>query len=142
MPPRLLSLLPCCVHLSLHTGPCAPTLYSARALRARYQFGRKGKHDVGRVGGDVTGAGVIEDFSSTIAFATWHQRFGSVINRRRSASFVVSLVLSLFLRFGADLRGMRTFAYSRLSFDYDASKGGRRTLTQRMSRRSDRFVRI
>ena len=39
-PPRLLSLLPCCVHLSLHTGRCAPTLCSARALRARCQFGR------------------------------------------------------------------------------------------------------
>ena len=52
--------------------------------------------------------------ASTIAFATWHRRFGSVINRSRSASFGVSLVLSLFLRFGADLRGMRTFAYTRL----------------------------
>ena len=52
--------------------------------------------------------------ASTIAFATWHRRFGSVINRLRSASFGVSLVLSLFLRFGADLRGMRTLAYTRL----------------------------
>ena len=52
--------------------------------------------------------------ASTIAFATWPRRFGSVINRLRSASFGVSLVLSLFLGFGADLRGMRTFAYTRL----------------------------
>ena len=50
----------------------------------------------------------------TIAFATWNRRFGSVINRLRSASFGVSLVLSLFLRFGTDLRGIRTFAYTRL----------------------------
>ena len=52
--------------------------------------------------------------ASTIAFATWNRRFGSVINRLRSASFGVSLVLSLFLRFGADLCGMRTFAYTGL----------------------------
>ena len=52
--------------------------------------------------------------ASTIAFTTWNRRFRSVINRLRSASFGVSLVLSLFLRFGADLRGMRTFAYTRL----------------------------
>ena len=52
--------------------------------------------------------------ASTIAFATWHRRFGSVINRLRSASFGVSLVLSLFLRFGADLRRMRTLAYTRI----------------------------
>ena len=45
--------------------------------------------------------------ASTIAFATWHRRFGSVINRLRSTSFGVSVVLSLFLRFGADLRGVR-----------------------------------
>ena len=53
--------------------------------------------------------------TSTIAFATWNRRFGSVINRLRSASFGASFVMSLFLRFGADLlRGMRTFAYTRL----------------------------
>ena len=51
---------------------------------------------------------------STIAFATWNRRFGSVIDRLRSVSFGVSLVLSLFLRFGADLRGIRTLAYTRL----------------------------
>ena len=50
---------------------------------------------------------------STIAFASWHRRFGSVINRLRSASFGVSLVLPLFLRFGVDLREVRTFAYTR-----------------------------
>ena len=52
--------------------------------------------------------------ASTVASATWHRRFGSVINRLRSASLGVSLVLSLFLRFGANLRGMRTSAYTRL----------------------------
>ena len=65
-----------------------------------------------------------------------------VINRLRSASSGVFLILSPFLRFGADLRGMRTFAYMRLSSDSGASKGGRRALTQRMSRRSACFVRI
>ena len=49
--------------------------------------------------------------ASTIAFATWHRRFGSVINRLRSASFGVSLVLSLVLRFGADPRGMLYSVY-------------------------------
>ena len=52
--------------------------------------------------------------AATIAYATWHRRFASAINRLRSTVFGVSLVLSLFLRFGADLRGMRTFAYTRL----------------------------
>ena len=52
--------------------------------------------------------------ASTIAFANWHRRFGSVINRLRSAGFGVSVVLSFFLRFGADLGGMRSFAYLRL----------------------------
>ena len=52
--------------------------------------------------------------ASTIGFATWHRRFGSVINRLRSANFGVSLVLSLFLRFGADLRGILTLAYTKL----------------------------
>ena len=49
--------------------------------------------------------------ASTIAFATWHRRFGSVINRLRSASFGVSLVLSRTVPLPpvcADLRGMRT----------------------------------
>ena len=89
MPPRLLSLLPCCVHLSFHTGPRAPTLRSAWAIRARYQIGRSGKHDFGHVGGDVTddaGAIGVRGSASTIAFATWNRRFGSVINRLRSAS--------------------------------------------------------
>ena len=49
-----------------------------------------------------------------IAFATWHRRFRSTINCLRSAVSGASLVLSLFLRFGAGLRGMRTFAYTRL----------------------------
>ena len=47
--------------------------------------------------------------AATVAFATWHRRFAA-INRLRSAVFGVSLVLSLSLRFGADLRGMRIFA--------------------------------
>ena len=72
---------------------------------------------------------------ATIASASWHRRFGSAINHLRSAVFGVSLILPLLLRFGADLRGMRTFAYTRLCSDSGASKGGRRTLTQRMSRR-------
>ena len=46
VPPHVLSLLLCCVHLSFHTGPRAPTLCSARALSARYQTSRSGKHDV------------------------------------------------------------------------------------------------
>ena len=61
VPPRLLSLFPCCVHLSLHSGPRAPPLCSARALRARCQFGRTGRLDVGHVDGDVTDAGAIGD---------------------------------------------------------------------------------
>ena len=44
--------------------------------------------------------------AATIAFATWRRSFGSAINRLRSSVFGVSLVLSLFLRFGADLRGI------------------------------------
>ena len=59
VPPRLLSLLLCYVHLSLHTGPRATTVCSAWALRARYQFGRSGKHDIGHIGDDVTDAGAI-----------------------------------------------------------------------------------
>ena len=61
IPPRILSLLPCCVHLSFHTGPHAPTLCSAWAVKAQCQFGRSGKHDVGPVGGDIADAGVIGD---------------------------------------------------------------------------------
>ena len=49
-----------------------------------------------------------------IAFATWHRRSRSTINCLRSAVSGASLVLSLFLWFGADLRGIRTFAYTRL----------------------------
>ena len=60
VPPHLLSLLPCCVHLSPYIGPRAPTLCSARALKARWQSGRR--HHVGHVGGDVTDAGAIGDW--------------------------------------------------------------------------------
>ena len=42
--------------------------------------------------------------AATIAFATWHRRFGSTIDRLTSAVFGDSLVMSLFLRFDADLR--------------------------------------
>ena len=65
---------------------------------------------------------------SNIAFATWYRRFGSVVNHLRSASFRVSLVISLFLRFGTDLCGMRTFTYTILWSDSGTSKGGRRRL--------------
>ena len=58
----------------------------------------------------------------TIAFTTWHQRFGSAINRLRSAVFGVFWILSLSLRFSADLRGMRTFVYTRLLYDHTYSK--------------------
>ena len=49
---------------------------------------------------------------ATSAFTPWPRRFESVIDRLRSVSFVVSLVLSLFLQFVEDLRGMRPFAYT------------------------------
>ena len=52
----------------------------------------------------------IGDSAATIAFESWGRRFGSDINRLRSASFGVPLVQFRFLRFGADLRGMRTFS--------------------------------
>ena len=61
--------------------------------------------------------------ASTIAFATWHRKFGSVINHQRLSSFGVSLVLSLFLRFGTDLSEIRTFAYTRLRPNFDVSRG-------------------
>ena len=59
---RLLSLLPCCVHISLHTRARAPTLCSARALRAPGQFGLSGKHHFDYVDGYVTDAVAIEDW--------------------------------------------------------------------------------
>ena len=59
--PRLISLLPCCAPLGLHTRTRSPTLCSTRAVRTRCQFGRSRKHDVGHVGGDVTDAGAIGD---------------------------------------------------------------------------------
>ena len=111
VPPRLLSLLPCCVYLKLHSGPRAPTLCSARAFRVRYQFGPSPVESITLAMSVALSLMQVSSrigFSaSTIAFATWHRRFGSVINRLRSTSFGVSLVLSLFLRFGADLRGMQ-----------------------------------
>ena len=80
--------------------------------------------------------------ATTIVFAIWHQRFGSVINRLRLTVFGVSLVMSLFLRLSVDLRGIRNFTYTRLWSDCGASKGGQRTLTHRTSRRSTCFIRI
>ena len=79
--------------------------------------------------------------ATTIAFGVWHRRFRSAINCVRSIVFGVSLVLSLFLLFGADLRGMRTFAYTRLRSDSGDSKEGR-ALTQRINRRLACFVRV
>ena len=58
---RLLSLLPCCVHISLHARVRTPTLWSARALRARCNFCRNGKHKVSHASSDVTDAGTIGD---------------------------------------------------------------------------------
>ena len=46
--------------------------------------------------------------AAIIAFAIWHRRFGSVINRRRSAVLEVSLALSLLPPRGL----VRTFAYT------------------------------
>ena len=62
VPPRLLFLLPCYVHLSLHTRTHAPTMCSARALRALCQFGRRGKHGVDHVGRVITDAHAIGDW--------------------------------------------------------------------------------
>ena len=56
----------------------------------------------------------IDGSASTIAFVTWHRRFGSAINRLRSASFAVSFILTFFFWFCADLRGMWTLAYTML----------------------------
>ena len=74
----------------------------------------------------------IDGTAAIIAFANWHRKFGLVINHLRSQLF----------RFGANLRGMGTFAYSRFWYGSGASKSGRWTLTQRTSRRSAFFVRI
>ena len=53
----------------------------------------------------------ISGSAAAIASAIWHQRLGSGTNRLRLTVFGVFLVLSLFLGLGADLSGMRTFAY-------------------------------
>ena len=112
------SVAPCRVHLSLHTGPRAPTLCSARAL------GERG-----------ASSAAVESMASAMSVAMSLMQVplgigGKCVNHRvrnlaskvrvshqprlRSAVYVVSVVLSLFLRFGADLRGTRTFAYTRL----------------------------
>ena len=51
---RLLSLLPCCFHISVHAGTRTPALCSARTLRARCQVSRNnsGEQDVSYVGGN------------------------------------------------------------------------------------------
>ena len=112
----LFSLLPCCVHLSLRTGPRISTLCSARAFRARYQFGRSGKHDVGHAGGDAIDAGAIGDWGQYVNHRV--RNLASMVRVSHQPPKVgqlrVFLVLSLFPRFGVDLRGMRTFAYTRL----------------------------
>ena len=80
---------------------------------------------------------------SVATFTTLHQRFGPAINRLRSAVLGVSKVLSppppVSYRptWDADFR-----VYEILVRFSDASKGGRRTLSQRISRRSAYFVRI
>ena len=144
MPPRLLSLLLRCVHLSFHTRPRAPTC----APRGRVKCGTNSAEVESMTSAMSVAMSLMKVPSRiggsafAIVFATWNRRLGSVINRLRSVSFGVSLVLSLFLRFGADLRGMRTLAHTRLSSGSGASKGTQRTLTQRISRRSACFVKI
>ena len=100
--------MPCCVHLSFHTGPHAPTLPCAP--RGRLERGTNSAA-VESMTSAMSVAMLLVQVSSgiggsaaTIAFVIWHRGFGSVINRLRSASFGISMVLSLFLRFGADLR--------------------------------------
>lgn len=51
---RLISVLPCCVHNTLHVSSCATTLSITRCY-----FGRNEKLGVKHVDGDVTGAGAI-----------------------------------------------------------------------------------
>ena len=58
----------------------------------------------------------IGDSAAIIAFSTWQPYFGSVMIRPRSTVLVVSSVLFLLLRFGVDLRGMRTFAHKVILF--------------------------
>ena len=128
MPPRLLASSLCChaafISVSTPDSRANPVL---RAACLEWQFGRSRKHDVGHIGSNIFGAGAI-------AFETWHRRFGSAINHLR-------FTLSHFLRFGVDLREMRTFAYTRLGSDSGPSKGGQRTLTQRFSSQSACFIR-
>ena len=83
----------------------------------------------------MQGSSRVGDSSAIIALAaTWHQRFGSAINHLGSVVFGSS-VLSLFLRFRADLHRMRTFAYTRMWSDSGASERGRRPLAQWISQR-------
>ena len=139
--PRLLSLLPCCLHISLHARVRAPTLWSARALRARCNFCRNGNHKSAMPAAMSLmqvplGMG---DSAALIELATWRRRSGSAINRCRSTVFRVALVLSSCL--------VRTFlgyglSRTRLWSDSADSRGGDRTLTQRTSRRPACFVRM
>ena len=110
MPFRLLSLLPYYVHLSLYHRTGETTLCSARC-----QFGHNGKHDVGLVEGYGTDdADTLRNRVVVIAFAS-HRKFGPTIHRLGGAVFEASLLLQLFLRFSADLSGMRTFEYTKLT---------------------------
>ena len=57
--PRLFALSPCFAQVSLHNRIRALTLFPARALRVRCQFGLSGKHDTRHVGVDVTDVGAV-----------------------------------------------------------------------------------
>ena len=111
-PSRLLFLLPCCVHLSLYARVHTPALCSARAPKARCQFGRDGKHDVSHVGSVNTDTG-----------AFGYRRARHVAALPPPSSW-------------CGHAGIRAVAYTRLWSDSGDSKGGGRTLTQRTSRRS------
>ena len=144
MPPRLLSLLPCCVQLSFHTGPRAPTLCFAWALKARYQFGRSGKHDVGHVGGDVTDAGAIGEWRlcanhrvRNLASNVRVSHQPSQVGQLRSFLGTVSCPP---VWYGPEWD--TDFRVYEIVIQLWCLKGSRRTLTQWMSRQSACFVRI
>ena len=89
MPPRSLSLLPCCIHLCLRTGlahqPCAPRGCLERgtnlAAVENITSAMSMVMSLMQVPSGIGGSAV------TIALTTWHRRFGSAINRLRSAVF-------------------------------------------------------
>ena len=110
-----LSLLAYWVDLSLRTRTRGPTLCSARAFRVRCQFDRAVESMTSAISVAMSLMQVMSGIcgsAATIAFATWHRKFGSAIEHLRSTVFGVSLIpLSLIDRFDEDLRGMRAFAY-------------------------------